>query len=139
MGGRRGGPGGVVSGGGGRAGGGSGMGPPAQEVVIQQNDSTMTIEDLTSGRVLTYGLDGRRTTNSLVVGQGNFVQATYSSRWDKSKLVTTITRATPRGVENTYLREVRSLDDDGSMIVETTVTTGSGGRRTVYRKAQPAP
>jgi hypothetical protein len=139
MGGRRGGPGGVVSGGGGRGGGGSGMGAPAQEVVIQQTDSTMTIEDRTTGLVLLYRLDGRRTTSLVTVGQGNTIQVTYSPRWDGTKLITTIARTNPRSLENTYLREVRSLADDGSMIVETDVTTGSGGRRTVYRKATAAP
>ena len=139
MGGGRGGPGGVAAGGGGRGGGGAGLGPPAPELVILQNDTMMTIEDGTGGGTLVYRLDGGRTTNSITVGRGNTVQASYSSRWDGTQLVTTVTYAGPGNAGSTYLREVRFLADDGSMVVETTVTSGSRGRRTVYRKAAAAP
>ncbi len=138
MGGGRGDPSGNATGGGGRGGGGLGLGPPAEELIVRQNDTTMTVEEVRSADpvIIVYKLKGGRIRNTLPVGRGGTTVADFSSRWDGSKLSTNINReVTARGstISMRY-RELRYLSKDSSMVVETTMSGRPGGRKTVYRK-----
>jgi hypothetical protein len=129
-----------ASGGGGRGGGGIGLGPPAGELVITQNDSTIRIEAVRDGgtaAVLEYR-PGRRTINAMPVGRGATADVTYAARWDGDRLETTITRAiAARGsVTEVRYREVLRLASDSVLVVETTVLGRPGGRRASYLKTR---
>jgi hypothetical protein len=127
-----------ASGGGGRAGGGLGLGPPAQELRIRHDSSTLRVTEFRGGDsvVITYRLDGRRTTNATTMGRGRTADAFYTTSWDGLRFVTNIlTRIENRGgVTTLEYREVRSLATDGAMVIETTFVGGPGGRTAVYRR-----
>jgi hypothetical protein len=129
-------------GGGGGRGGGIGLGPPAEQLTITQTTATLEMALVIGGqsRTVTYVLDGSRRQNMLPVGQGGTVEATYQSRWDGAKLVTTIARTiTARGGTTiARYREVVSIDKDGRLVIETTASgPRSGGRKSVYGRTQP--
>lgn len=121
-----------AGGGGGARGGGGMMGP----VTVKQTADTLTIER-TMGETkvtTTYNLTGKEQENTAAGRQGTPTTSKYVSKWDGSKLVTTITREGPNGpVVST---ETRSLEG-GTMIVETQSTGRDGSpqtRKQVWKK-----
>jgi len=138
-GGGRGDPNGQATGGGGGAGGGIGLGPAALELIIQQSDTALVVQEiLASGDTapIQYRLKGGRVRNMITVGRGRISEAQYSSRWDKSRISTSIDRnmTSARGNTRLQYRELRYLADDGAMIVDITMQGRPGGRKSIYRK-----
>jgi hypothetical protein len=131
-----------ATGGGGGRGGGLGLGPPANAVVIRQNVASLTIveHDADDAQlVIILQVGGQERRNPLGVGRGEAVQAEYSTKWEGSRLVTIITRKLPtrRGQpQSMSYREVRSLADDGSMVVEVGIEGERARRTVVYRRAK---
>jgi hypothetical protein len=124
-----------ATGGGGRGGGGTGLGRPADELTVQQNDTMLVVaarrEAVTD--TIRYRLDGKPVTNLMPVGRGETVPATYSARWNRSRLETTITRKiNTRAIR---YREHLFLSSDSVLVLETDVVGSPGGRTVVYRKA----
>lgn len=140
-GGQRGDPGGNASGGGGRRGGGTGLGPPATRLTIRQDSLTLVVDEERDEGVTTirYWLNGNRMRNVIPVGRGGTRVSDYQTRWDGTRLETTITGNVGRGATaaSTEHREVRYLEPDGRMVVEISIVGQSsiGARKTVYRKA----
>ena len=66
------------------------------------------------------------------VGRGETAHATYSSRWNRARLETTIARKI--GSRTMRYRELIYLSPDSALIVETDVVNSPGGRTAVYRK-----
>jgi hypothetical protein len=61
------------------------------------------------------------------------VHATYSSRWSRARLETTIVRKV--GSRSIRYRESLYITADSALVVETDVVGMLGGRKAVYRKA----
>jgi hypothetical protein len=144
MGGGRGDASGNASGGGGGAGGGIGLGAPATELTIRHDDSTVTVDERREDNsvvAIVYRLDGKKVTNSMLIGGGQTASATYSSRWKDSALVTTISRnINARGrVTSIGYTERRYLSSDGALVVETRMDGRPAGRKAVYKKADSTP
>lgn len=133
-----------ASGGGGGQGGGLGLGPPPGALFILQDAASVTIvEHGEAGpeRTIVMRFDGSNRRNPLSLGRGQATEASYSTRWDGTRLVTRISRTLTNraGTQTMRYREVRSLAGDGSMVVETTVDGRPGGRTVVYRRAGDEP
>ena len=129
-----------ASGGGGGRGGGLGLGPPPSALVIRQDASSLTITEHGEAgpeRTIVMRFNGSNQRNPLGLGRGEVTQARYSTRWDGTRLVTKISRTLTNraGTQSMTYREVRSLADDGSMVVEVTLDGRPGGRTVVYRRA----
>ncbi len=127
-------------GGGGRpGGGGGGMGGMMADmtVTIKQTADTLTLEqkmgDMGS-RTTTYKLDGSESVNPGMRGG----EAKSTSKWDGDKLVTegTQTFNGPNGEMTMKSKEVRSLQPDGTMLVEVTRETprGTNTSKLVFKK-----
>ena len=132
-----------ASGGGGQRGGGIGLGAPIAEVTITQNATSLTISEQRGRRNIrtVCEFDGQMVKNSMWVGnisRGRVAMALYSSNWEGARLVTMITTNPPIAVETVVFKEVRYLDPEGRMVVETTSVGNPGGRIAVYKKAPPA-
>lgn len=125
-----GGPGGGAPGGG-APGGGGGRGFGAGPQKITQTAAELVIER-TMGETVqktVYKLDGTPSVNETRGGQ-----STSISKWSGAKLVTTIKAETQRGtMEST---ETRSLESNGTMVVETTRQGPDGPttQKMVYKK-----
>jgi hypothetical protein len=122
--------------GGGRAVLSGGAGAPV-EYHITQSDASLTMERMLGQTMqkFVHTFDGAENGN--VNGRTTLRSR---SRWDGSRLVTegTQTVSTDSGDVTTKVREVRSLETDGTLVVETTWTTERGTNTTkqVYtRKA----
>jgi hypothetical protein len=75
---------------------------------------------------ITYALNGTKTTNAVSAGRNSGGTAAYVTSWRGARLETTV-KVVPvdgRGRTATF-REVRYLDADGSLVVETTMTGSS--------------
>lgn len=124
-----------ATGGGGGGGGGTGLGSPADQLTIQQNDTLLIVaarrETVTD--TLRYRLDGETVRNLMAVGRGETAHASYTSRWNRGRLETTISRKI--GTRTIRYRELLYLSPDSVLVVETDVVGSLGGRRAVYRKA----
>lgn len=96
-----------------------------QRVRISQTAERLIVTTPAAGgeQMMGYVLDGSETTN--VVGSSTVKSRT---RWEGVALVTDTTQAADaRGESITVtVREVRSLDHDGRMVVRTTVTSPRG-------------
>jgi hypothetical protein len=118
-------------------GGGRGGGMGAAPLRIKIDGPKMSIERTMGqqGTTVTtvYMLDGTVSKNTQAGRQGGEpVEITYTSKWEGSKLVTTI--ANPRGSST----ETRWIEADGTMVVETTRTNPQGESVTtklVYKKS----
>ena len=85
---------------------------------------------------LIHALDGRRVTNPLGAGRSAGASAEFVSRWKDHSLVTAITAPPAPGTDvKTRYEEVRYLDRDGALIVETTIPGQPNARRVVVREA----
>lgn len=124
-----------ATGGGGRGGGGTGLGSPADELTVQQNDTMLIVAARrdTGTDTLWYRLDGKTVTNLMPVGRGETVHASYTSRWNRARLETNISRRI--GTRTIRYRELLYLPRDSALIVETDVVGSLGGRTAVYRKS----
>lgn len=124
-----------ATGGGGGGGGGTGLGSPADELTVQQNDTMLIVaarrENVTD--TLRYRLNGKTIENLMPVGRGETAHANYSSRWNRARLETTISRKV--GTRSIRYRELLYLTPDSALVVETDVVGSLGGRTAVYRKA----
>ena len=115
----------------GRQGGG---GNPPAPLTIAVDGTKMSITRTTQNGAVTtvYLLDGTVSKNMQPGRQGGEpTEVTYTSKWDGSKLVTTIVN--PRGTST----EARWIDTDGTMVVETTRTGQDGNAVTtkqVFKK-----
>jgi len=118
---------------GGGRGGGLGLGPSAESLRIFHTAESLQIEErrgAASSRII-YSFD-RRDEIALSVGRNAGTTATMFSRWQGSRVVTTITLpATAVGGATTY-EETRWLETDGSMVVEVRRPGEPNLRRTVY-------
>jgi hypothetical protein len=135
-GGGRGDPSGNATGGGGGGGGGTGLGSPADELTVQQNDTMLIVaarRDAVTD-TLWYRLDGKAIRNLMPVARGETVHTSYSSRWNRARLETTISRKV--GTRSIRYRELMYLSPDSALVVETDVVGSLGGRTSVYRKAR---
>ena len=119
------------------AGGGGGRGPAGpQSLTIAQTAADLTIEvETPNGPMKTvYKLDGSESANT--TGRGT---SKTKSTWDGATLVTAGSRTmTMQGNEVTMeMKEVRSLDADGTMVVVTTTKSPMGERvrKAVFKKA----
>ena len=126
---------------GGGQGGGTGLGAPAERLTIRQDADTLAIDQQFADRsiALTYRLDGKPAANTLMMGRGRAVpDAAYTSTWRDSRLRTIIRARLPgRGATfDAEFEEVRYLDRDGRMVIETSARRGFGGgsRRAVYNR-----
>ena len=124
-----------ATGGGGGDGGGTGLGSPADELTIQQNDTILVLAARrgTVSDTIWYRLDGKAVRNLMPVARGETVHASYSSRWSRARLETTMIRKV--GTRSIRYRELLYLSPDSTLVVETDVVGSLGGRTAVYRKA----
>jgi opacity protein-like surface antigen len=117
--------------------GGGGRGPAGpQSLTVTQSATELTIERETpNGTMKTvYKLDGTESENS--TGRGT---SKTKSTWDGAKLVTAGSQTmNMQGNEVTMeMKEVRSLEADGTMVVVTTTQSqmGERTRKVVFKKA----
>lgn len=116
-------------------GGEGGMGG-GMTVTIKQTAGTLTIEQRMGemSRTIAYKLDGTESVNPGM--RGGDVKST--SRWEGNTLVTesTQTMSGPSGEVTIKSKEIRSLADDGTMVVDTTRETPRGTQtsKLVFRK-----
>ncbi|MDO8836996.1 MAG: hypothetical protein Q7V01_15445 [Vicinamibacterales bacterium] len=122
---------------GGPGGGGGGRGPAGpQNLTITQTAAELTIERETpNGAMKTvYKLDGTESDNS--TGRGT---SKTKSAWEGTTLVTAGAQTmNMQGNEVTIeMKEVRSIDADGTMVVVTTTKSqmGERTRKVVFKKA----
>lgn len=119
--------------GGGRASFSFGGGPV--EYRITQTDSSLTIERMSgsgSGQKFDYTFDGKENVNV-----NNRVTTKTKSRWERGSLITEGTEIvqTVSGQQITAtLREVRSLDANGRLVVEATHGSAKPTKRVYARK-----
>jgi hypothetical protein len=123
-----------ASGGGGRGGGGTGLGRPADELSIEQNDTMLVVAMRREAATDTirYRLNGKSVENLMPVGRGETVHATYTSRWNRLRLETTISRKI--GTRAVRYRELLYQSSDSVLVLEIDVVGSLGGRKAVYRK-----
>jgi hypothetical protein len=122
--------------GGAPGGGGGGRGLMTGPITIKVAGDVLTIERMQGEAkvVTTLNLAGQPTENQMAGRQGATTTAKYVSKWDGSKLVTTITSEGPNGPLTRT--ETRSIEG-GTLIVETTRTGRDGNPMTtklVYKK-----
>ena len=114
-------------------GGGGGRGPAGpQTLTYTQTATELTIERETQAGVqkTVYKLDGSPSENA---GRGGAV--TSKTVWEGAKLVTTYSRT--MGENTVSVKETRSLEADGTLVVVTAMTGGPQGdtsRKTVFKK-----
>jgi hypothetical protein len=123
-----------ATGGGGGGGGGTGLGSPADELTIRQSDTLLIVEARhgSASETILYRFDGKPVSNVMTIGRGETVHATYSSRWSRARLETTIARKV--GNRSIRYRELLYLTSDSTLVLETDVIGSMGGRTAVYRK-----
>ena len=124
-----------ATGGGGGVGGGTGLGRPADELTVQQNDTILILAARhgTATDTIWYRLDGKPVRNLMTVARGETVHASYSSRWNRARLETTIARKV--GTRSIRYRELLYLSPDSALVEEMDVVGSLGGRTAVYRRA----
>jgi hypothetical protein len=127
--------------GGGGGGGGLGLGASAEALTIRQTSTSVIIDERrgTTTARLTFRLDGTRTSNTLPAGRNSGASAVCVTTWKDAHLVTTILVTDSAGTgQSIEYHDVRYLDGDGSLVVETTVTGSPNARRSVYRRVRGA-
>ena len=123
---------------GGGRGGGLGLGPSAESLFVREQTSDVLNIEERRGREtaqIAYRFD-RSEPTVLPAGRNAGTEALALSRWQGSRMVTTITlSAAAVGGAATY-EEVRWLEADGAMVVEIRRSGDANMRRTVYRRAR---
>jgi hypothetical protein len=126
---------------GGGRGGGLGLGPAPDRLTIRQDANAITVQERrgTTTTSLKYALDGSKTTNTVPAGRHSGASAVYVTAWRDRRLITSVTvpDAQQTGSVVTY-EEVRYVDVDGSLVVETTMTGRPNKRTTVYTRVSPS-
>ena len=124
------------NGGGRGTGGGLGLGQSAGELTIRQDAKSLTLDERRADQTarLIYALDGRRVKNKLSAGKNAGVSADYESQWKGDRLVTTIVIPATADAAAIRYEEVRYLDKDGALIVETAIPGQQNARKVVYLK-----
>jgi hypothetical protein len=119
-------------------GGGLGLGGSPESIAIVQTAETMVVEEHRGVEVtrITYALDGKTMTNVVASGRSSGAKATYTSAWKGERLVTTIRIPGSPGGEIAAYQETRSLDGDGSLIIEIMMTGRPNSRKLVYVRAK---
>jgi hypothetical protein len=126
---------------GGRGGGGGGAAPTPtpQTLTVTQTPADITIET-TRGQNTTkvvYKTDGSESTNESENQRGKTVSKS-KTKFDGGKLATegTRTMTTQQGEMVTEFKEVRSIEADGTMLVQTTTKSqrGESTRKDVFKK-----
>jgi hypothetical protein len=119
---------------GGGRGDGTGLGRPADELSIEQNDTMLVVAMRREAATDTirYRLNGKSVENLMPVGRGETVHATYTSRWNRLRLETTISRKI--GTRAVRYRELLYQSSDSVLVLEIDVVGSLGGRKAVYRK-----
>jgi hypothetical protein len=128
----------VDTAGGGR-GGGLGLGPSAEALIVGQTAGTLTIDERrgeATTRVV-YRLDGANAEIRLGAGRSAGAAATAVSRWQGSRLITTITLPAAAGQDAVIYEESRWIEPDHSMVVEIRRPGLTNFRRSIYRKSAP--
>jgi uncharacterized protein (TIGR02246 family) len=128
-------------GGGTGGGGGLGIGASADALTIAQDPSKVVVTERRGMEIarITYRLDGQATSNVIAAGRNAGSMAVYASRWDGSRLVTTIKApAEPDSRDTTEYQEVRWLNHQGAMVVDVTLPGRVNARHVVYvKQARP--
>lgn len=122
-------------------GGGLGLGAAPDKVVITQRAQSLSIEEHRGSAVsrVVYRLDGVKSTNAISAGRSAGASFTSTSVWKDGRLVTTITYpAGATGTDTVVMEEIRSIDRDGFLVVETTIKSQPNLRRTVYARPKSA-
>ena len=119
--------------------GSGGLRPSPQVLVIRQDDKTVTIEEHRDDQppvIVELTFDGKKSKKDVPLGRGLVVEAEYKTKWDKATLVTDIQRRIELSVRSVIvdIREKRSLQPDGTLVVDTTVRGRTAGRKALYRK-----
>jgi len=110
-----------------------GRGNPAPRLTITHDATTLSIERVTTSgsQTLMYKLDGSESKNP--AGRGG--EATYQSRWEGAKLITTITTQGRGGL--TTQTETLTIAD-GALTIDTSRPDPQGGApfvsKFVYKK-----
>lgn len=120
-------------------GGGLAMGASPGQLVIKQDDKRLTVEEHrgTSVLRLTYDLSGKKASNKFPSGANAGRSADYVSKWSNGQLVTAITIPKPVGGRGPAgYEEVRYLQSDSTLVVETLLRGRGNVRRLVYRKRE---
>jgi hypothetical protein len=119
-------------------GGGLGLGASPDQLTIRQSGSLMTVEARrgTTTTLLSFAIDGTRTGNTVSSGRNSGESAMHVSVWKNGRLETAITAPRAPGTEETVtFNEVRYLNADGSLVVETTMAGRPNKRTAVYRRS----
>jgi hypothetical protein len=119
-------------------GGGLGLGPSPDQLTIRQSGSLMTVEERrgTVTTLLSFAIDGARTGNTVPSGRNSGESAMYVSVWKNGRLETAIMAPRAPGTDETVTyTEVRYLNADGSLVVETTIAGRPNRRTAVYTRA----
>jgi hypothetical protein len=119
---------------GGPGGGGRGPAGPQRLTITQTATELIIARETPMGSMKTvYKLDGTENVNEM--GRGS---SKTKCHWEGNTLVTegTQTMTTPNGEMTMQIKEVRSLDADGSMVVATTTKSerGERTRKLVFKK-----
>jgi hypothetical protein len=120
-------------------GGGLGLGASPDTIAIVQTAETLVVEERRGAETarITYGLDGKPVTNGVASGRSAGTNSTYTSAWKGDRLVTTIViPPAPGGGEIGRYQETRSIDRDGSLVVEITMAGRPNSRKLVYVRAK---
>jgi hypothetical protein len=88
-------------------------------ITVEGNTMTVTITVAGNSQSTMYPLDGTPSTNTVESPNGP-VESVYTSTWEGDVLVTTITQPGMSRVER------RSIEADGTMRVQTTITMMQG-------------
>jgi hypothetical protein len=122
---------------GGGRGGGLGLGPAADQLTIVQTSDRIVITERRGAATptISYALNGAKTPNAVSAGRNSGGTAAYVSSWRNARLATTVTipPADGRGATAIY-SELRYLDADGSLVVETMLTGSPNKRTVIYRR-----
>jgi hypothetical protein len=122
---------------GGGRGGGLGLGPSAESLDIRQTAESLSIEERRGRETarMIYRFD-RSESIVLPAGRSAGTEAIALSRWQGSRLVTTITLPASAVGGATRYEETRWLEQDGTMVVEIRRPGDPNLRRTVYKRTR---
>lgn len=115
---------------GGGRGGGLGLGPSPERLVISEDATSVTIDEHRGAAVarIVLAFDGKPVARAIAAGRSAGATASTVSKWEKTRLTTTVAMPGNPAVE---YEEVRYLDL-GSLVVEIRQIGAPNMRRVVY-------
>ena len=122
-------------------GGGLGLGPAPDRLIVTQTPQTISIEEHRGDVVsrVVYRLDGSKSTNAIGAGRSAGGSSTSTSAWKDRRLVTAITYPmSANSAATVMMEEIRSIDRDGFLVVETAIKGQPNIRRSVYARPKSA-